>query len=53
MELSIIEYLSTGGDAAIIALLFLVYKQSLVVTALKERIIKLETELEAYLKRSV
>lgn len=50
MELQLFEMLATGSDAAVMALLFLVYKQSQTVTALKERIIKLETELEAYLK---
>lgn len=51
MELKLFEMLATGGDAAALALLFLVYKQSQVVSALKERIIKLETELEAYLRK--
>ena len=50
-ELHMIEMLSTGGDAGTIVLLYLFYKQNGLISQLKERIIVLETELEAYMKK--
>lgn len=46
MEISIFEALRTGGDAAIFALLFMLWKQSQLIGQLKERIIKLETHID-------
>ncbi|WP_158236044.1 hypothetical protein [Hydrogenovibrio sp. SC-1] len=50
-ELNLIEYLSTGGDAATVGLIYLVYRQSTIMQEMREKIIKLETEIEAYIKR--
>lgn len=49
MEVQLIELLATGSDGAIIGLLFLAYKQYQIINTLKERVIKLEVELEAYI----
>lgn len=47
MESELINILSAGSDGAVIALLGLAFKQMQTINALKERLIKLETIIEA------